>query len=75
MWVTETIRDVIAPEEDRRVGDIMLNLWNEIDELYREARINRKLLKVKTKKFKTLRKEYPRVYLYEDEIQYDNFEG
>ena len=74
MFVTETVKEFFAPEEDMEAGRTIFNLWLEIDELYKEARINRKLLKVKMRKLQSLRKEYPRVYLYEDEIEYDNFE-
>ena len=66
---------VLAREEDKEAGDKMLNLWNGIEELYREARINRKLLKVKTKQLKKLEKEYPNVLLCEDYMEYDDYYG
>lgn len=66
---------VLAREEDKEAGDKMLDLWNGIEELYREARINRKLLKVKMGKLKKLRKEYPNVLLCKDYMEYDDFYG
>jgi uncharacterized membrane-anchored protein YjiN (DUF445 family) len=69
------INFVLAREKDTEVGDKMLNLWNGIEELYREARINRKLLKVKTKQLKKLEKDYPEIHLCTDYMEHDDYYG
>lgn len=75
MHQTAKINCFLAREEDTEVGDKMLDLWNGIEELYREARINRKLLKVKMGKLKKLRREYPNILLCTDYIEYDDYYG
>lgn len=75
MFQRTKINCVAALEEDREVGDKMLNLWNEIEELHREARITRKLLKVKTRQLQNFRKAYPKVALYSDIMEHDDYYG
>lgn len=75
MYQTIKVNCVLAREKDTEAGDKMLGLWNDIEELHRQARINRKLLKVKMGKLQNLRKEYPNVGLYTDYIEYDDYDA
>jgi hypothetical protein len=73
MWTSETVNFVCAPDKDKKMGDKMLNLLNEIDELRKETRVYRKLMKAKIKNLRSLKKQYPRVILWTDEVEYDDF--
>jgi len=75
MMQTAKFNYILAREEDTEVGDKILNLWNDIEELHREARIHRKILKVKKLLLKKLMDENPNVVICGDTIEYDDFTG
>lgn len=63
------INYVLSQEKHNKMGGKMLDLANEIDELFEEGRVHRQKIKMKVAKLRSLKKKYPDIMLCSHKVK------